>query len=74
MNYEINPSVIYFQGHSSVLRRRRAINCNIYVNQRDTQCFMIEFIRNAWWLDMFRTSVVHPQERLQAVCCGFGMW
>ena len=23
---------------------------------------------------MFRTSVVHPQERLQAVCCEFGMW
>ena len=30
----------------------------------DTQCFMIEFIHNIWWLDMFRTSMVHPQERL----------
>ena len=35
---------------------------------------MIEFIHNIWWLDMFRTSIVHPQERLQAVCCKFGMW
>jgi hypothetical protein len=24
---------------------------------------MIEFIHNIWWLDVFRTSVVHPQER-----------
>ena len=36
----------------------------ITVNQPDTQCFMIEFIHNTWWLDMFRTSMVHPQERL----------
>ena len=47
--------------------------CNIYVNQPDTQCFMIEFIHNIWWLDMFRNSMVHPQERLQAApngkCC-----
>ena len=42
---------------------------NIYVNQPDTHCFMIEFIHNIWWLDMFQTSMVHPQERLQAVCC-----
>ena len=48
--------------------------CNIYVNQPDTQRFMIEFIHNTWWLDMFRTSMVHPQERLQAVCCEFDMW
>jgi hypothetical protein len=49
----------------------RVSPCNIYVNQPDTQCFMIEFIHNIWWLDMFRTSVVHPQERLQAVCCRY---
>ena len=48
--------------------------CNIYVVQQDTQCFMIEFIHNIWWLDMFRTSMVHPQKRLQAVCYKFGMW
>ena len=47
---------------------------SIYVNQQDTQCFMIEFIHNTWWLDMFRTSMAHHQERLQAVCCEFGMW
>ena len=47
---------------------------NISVIQQDTQCFMIKFIHNTWWLDMFRTSVVHPQGRLQAVCCKFGMW
>ena len=47
---------------------------NICVIQPDTQCFMTEFIHNIWWLDMFRISVVHLQERLQAVCCGFGMW
>ena len=46
--------------------------CNIYVNQQDTQCFMIEFIHNTWWLDMFRTSMIHLQERLQAVYCKFG--
>ena len=47
---------------------------DIYVNQPDTRCFMIEFIHNTWWLDMFRTSVVHPHQRLQAVCCEIGMW
>ena len=47
---------------------------NIYVIQQDTQCFMIEFIHNTWWFDMFRTSMVHPQERLEVVCCKFGMW
>ena len=25
---------------------------------------MVKFIHNIWWLDMFRTSVIHPQERL----------
>ena len=50
----------------------RVSSCDIYVNQPDTQCFMIEFIHNTWWLDMPRTSTVHPQERLQAVCCEFG--
>ena len=39
---------------------------NIYVIQQDKQCFMIEFIRNTWWRDMFRTSMVHLHERLQA--------
>ena len=52
----------------------RVSSCNIYVNQEDTQCFMIEFIQNTWRLDMFQTSMVHPQERLQAVCYKFGMW
>ena len=52
----------------------RLSSCNIYVIQQDTQCFMITFIHNIWWLDMFRTSIVHPQERFQAVCCKFGMW
>ena len=45
---------------------------NIYVIKQDRQCFMIEFIHNTWWLDMFRTSTVHPQEPLQAVRCKFG--
>ena len=52
----------------------RVSSCNIYVIQQDTQCFIIEFIRNIWWFDMFWTSMVHLQERLQAVCCKFGMW
>ena len=52
----------------------RVSSCNTYVNQPDTQRFMIEFIHNTWWFDMFRTSMVHQQERLQAVCCEFGMW
>ena len=52
----------------------RVSSSNIYVIQQDTRCFMIEFIRNTWWFDMLRTSVVHPQERLQAVGCEFGMW
>ena len=52
----------------------RVSSCNIYVIQPDTQCFMIEFIHNTWRLDMFRTSLVHPQERLKVVCCRFGMW
>ena len=46
----------------------------VYVKQPDIQRFMIEFIHNTWWIDMFRISVVHLQERLQAVCCKFGMW
>ena len=46
---------------------------NMYVIQQETQWFMIEFIHNTWWLDMFRTSVVHPQGRLQAVRSKFGM-
>ena len=55
-------------------RRRKQLLGDIYVIQQDTQCFMIEFIPNTWWLDMFRTSMFNPQERLQAVCCKFGMW
>ena len=51
----------------------RVSSCNVYVNQPDTQRFMIEFIHNTWRLDMFRTSMVHPQERLQAVCCAYQM-
>ena len=47
---------------------------SICVIQPDTQCFMSEFIHNTWWLGMFWTSVFHPQERLQAVRCRFGMW
>ena len=34
---------------------------------------MIEFIHNTWWFDVFRISIIQPQERLQAVCCEFGM-
>ena len=49
----------------------RVSSSNIYVNQPDTQHFMIEFIHNTWRLDMFPTSMVHPQERLQAVCCEY---
>ena len=52
----------------------RVSSCSIDVIQQDTQCFMIEFIHNTWWLNMFQTSVVHPQERLQGVYCKFGMW
>ena len=48
-------------------------SCNIYVNQRDAQRFVIEFIHNVWWLDMFRTYIDHPKERLQAVYCEFRM-
>ena len=47
---------------------------NLHVIQQDKQCFMIEFIHNIWWLEMFRTSIIHLQERFQAVCCKFGMW
>ena len=46
----------------------------IYVIQQDIRCFMIKFIHNIWWLDMFRTTIIHLQERLQAVCCKFGMF
>ena len=52
----------------------RVSSFNIYVIQKDAQYFMIEFIHNTWWIDMFRTSMVDRQERLQAVCCRFGMW
>ena len=50
-------------------------SCNIYVIQQDTQCFMIEFIHNTWWLDMFRTSIVRLQESVQAVwLCLQAVW
>ena len=39
---------------------------------QDKQCFMIEFIHNIWWLDMFPTSMVHPQERFQS--CMLQIW
>ena len=51
----------------------RVSSCNIYVIQRDTQYFMFKFIHNIQQFNMFRTSMVHPQERFQAVCCKFGM-
>ena len=38
---------------------------NIYVIQQDTQYFMINFIN----INIFRTSIVHLQERCYAVCC-----
>ena len=47
----------------------RVSSCSICVIQQDTQCFMIEFIHNIWQLNMFRTSMAHPHERFQAVCC-----
>ena len=50
------------------------IYLNIYVNQPEKQCYIIGFIHYIWWLHMFRTSMFHPQDRLQAVCCKFGMW
>jgi hypothetical protein len=68
---------IFLDGKNCIACRHSIMtyySCNIYVNQPDTQRFMIEFIHNTWRLDLFRTSVVHPQERLQAVCCKFGMW
>ena len=40
----------------------RVSSSNIYVIQQDMQCFMVEFIHNIWWLDMFRTSMVHPHD------------
>ena len=46
-------------------------NCNpsIYVIQQDTQYLMINFIPNIQELNMFRTPLVHLQERSYAVCC-----
>jgi hypothetical protein len=48
----------------------RVSSCNVYEVPHDTRCFfMIDFIHNICQLYMFRTSQVHPQERLlQAVC------
>ena len=43
--------------------------CNIYVIQKDTQYLMINFIHNIQQLNVFRTSIVHLQERSYAVCC-----
>ena len=52
------------------------MQCNVYAVQQDTQSvLMSEFIHHVCWLDMFRTSPVHLQERfVQAVCADFGMW
>ena len=44
--------------------KSKLFESNPYVMQQDRQCFLIEFIHNTWWLDMFWTSMVHPQERL----------
>ena len=43
--------------------------CNVYVIQQDTQYLMIKFIHNIQQLNMFRTSIVHLQERPYAVRC-----
>ena len=43
--------------------------CNISVIQQDTQYLLINFIHNIQSLNMFRTSIVHLQERSYAVCC-----
>ena len=45
--------------------------CNIPVIQQDTQYLMINLIHNIQQLNMFRTSIVHLQERSYAVCCNF---
>ena len=37
--------------------------CNISVIQQDTQYLMSKFIHNIQQLNMFRTSIVHIQER-----------
>ena len=42
---------------------------DISVMQQDTQYLMINFIHNIQRLNMFRTSIVHLQERSYAVCC-----
>ena len=55
----------------NVYLRETQVDSHVYVNQPDTR-FIIEFVRNTCWLDMFRTSMVHPLERLQVVCCEFG--
>ena len=47
----------------------RASFCNISVIQQDTHYLMINFIRNIQYLNMFRTSIFHLQERSYAVCC-----
>ena len=40
----------------------RVSSCSIYVNQQDTQCFMIEFIRNTCWLDICNIQLVNAPE------------
>jgi hypothetical protein len=40
----------------------------VYVIQRDTQCFRINFIHNTCCLNMFRSSTVHLQERFSSSC------
>ena len=50
----------------------KELNTNIYVIQQDTQCFMIKFIHNTWWLDFFRTSTVHTSGAFSS--CMLQIW
>jgi hypothetical protein len=43
-------------------------SCNLYVIQLDRQYSLINFIHNTYWLNMFRTSTVHLQERFSSSC------
>ena len=48
---------------------RATLKCTISVIQQDTQYVMINFIHNIQYLDTFRASIVHLQERSYAVRC-----
>ena len=52
-----------------ILNSENNVISNISGIQRDAQYLMINFIHNIQYLNMFRTSVVHLQERSYAVCC-----